>query len=273
MIWLPAPDAVYFCPARSVPDLTRSNDVGAKVGGNQTRMSAALGIMCKAPHPGRTKTRLAAFLGAERAARLSGCFLKDVAQAVLAVPDALGAQGYGVYAPAGSEAELAEILPPSFRLLLQDGSDFGRVLGSAVQRLLGEAGHNCVVLINSDSPTLPVALLTTAITALRRPGDRVVLGPAIDGGYTLIGLKRDHPELFVDIPWSTGEVLRLTLERAAEIALGVEMLPLWYDIDDLETFRVLQAEIAGTPPAFALPGLVGGPATETRAILAEWPEA
>lgn len=233
-------------------------------------MDAALGIMCKAPRPGRTKTRLAAHLGPERAARLSACFLQDVAAAVLAVPEALGRQGYAVYAPAGSEAELAAILPPAFRLLLQEGADFGLVLGTAVRRLLDEGGHDCAVLINSDSPTLPVALLADAVAALRVPGDRVVLGPAIDGGYTLIGLKRDHPELFADIPWSTGDVLRLTLERAAGIGLDAAMLAHWYDVDDAETFRLLEGEIAGTPPAFAAPGVVGGRAAATRALLAQW---
>lgn len=236
-------------------------------------MNAALGIMCKAPQPGRTKTRLAAWLGPDKAALVSGCFLKDVADAVLAVPEVLGRQGYGIYAPAGSEAELAAILPPTFRLLLQEGTDFGIVLGTAVRRLLDEADHDCVVLINSDSPTLPVELLTAAVTSLRQAGDRVVLGPAIDGGYTLVGLKRDHPELFTDIPWSTADVLRLTVERAAEISLEVEMLPLWYDIDDAATLQLLQEEIAGRPPAFASPGIVGGPAEATRAMLAQWSRA
>ncbi|MCJ2071737.1 TIGR04282 family arsenosugar biosynthesis glycosyltransferase [Methylobacterium sp. J-030] len=236
------------------------------------RMNAALGIMCKAPRPGRTKTRLAAHLGPAQAAQLSACFLRDVADAVLAVPETLGRQGYGVYAPAGSEAELAAILPPAFRLVLQEGADFGVVLSTTVQRLL-EHSHDCVVLINSDSPTLPAALLTAAVTALRRPGDRVVLGPAIDGGYTLIGLKRHHPALFTDIPWSTGDVLRLTRARAVDGGLEVAMLPLWYDIDDAETLGLLQAEIAGTPPAFATPGIVGGPAAATRALLTQWSEA
>ncbi|PJI54892.1 hypothetical protein CTI14_10260 [Methylobacterium radiotolerans] len=176
-------------------------------------MAAALGIMCKAPRPGLTKTRLAARLGPEKAARLSACFLKDVADVVLAVPSALGRQGYGIYAPAGSEAELAALLPPAFRLLLQEGSDFGLILGTAVRRLLTEQAHDCVVLINADSPTLPASLLTDTVAALRRCGDRVVLGPAIDGGYTHIGLKADHPGLFVDIPWSTDAVLASTLER------------------------------------------------------------
>ncbi|MGH1588546.1 TIGR04282 family arsenosugar biosynthesis glycosyltransferase [Methylobacterium phyllosphaerae] len=236
-------------------------------------MTAALGIMCKAPRPGLTKTRLAARLGPEKAARLSACFLKDVADVVLAVPEVLGRQGYGVYAPAGSEAELAAILPPAFRLLLQDGSDFGIILGTAVRRLLTEESHDCVVLINSDSPTLPTTLLTAAVAALRRPGDRVVLGPAIDGGYTLVGLKADHPELFDGIPWSTGAVLNRTLEQAADIALEVELLPTWYDIDDAATFQLLQDEIAGHPPAFAAAGITGGRATATRALLTQWLEA
>ncbi|MCJ2089802.1 TIGR04282 family arsenosugar biosynthesis glycosyltransferase [Methylobacterium sp. E-005] len=229
--------------------------------------------MCKAPRPGLTKTRLAARLGPEKAARLSACFLEDVAAVVLAVPEALGRQGYGIYAPAGSEAELAAILPPAFRLLLQEGSDFGVILATAVRRLLTEQAHDCVVLINADSPTLPAALLTKTIVSLRRPGDRVVLGPAIDGGYTHIGLKTDHPELFVGIPWSTDAVLARTLERAAGISLEAEVLPPWYDIDDAATFRLLLDEIAGIPPAFAADGIVGGRAPATRALLTQWRDA
>ncbi|WP_043345675.1 TIGR04282 family arsenosugar biosynthesis glycosyltransferase [Methylobacterium sp. B1] len=236
-------------------------------------MTAALGIMCKAPRPGLTKTRLAARLGPEKAARLSACFLADVAGVVLAVPEALGRQGYGIYAPAGSEAELAAILPHAFRLLLQEGSDFGVILGTAVRRLLTEQAHDCVVLINADSPTLPASLLTDTVTTLRRSGDRVVLGPAIDGGYTHIGLKADHPELFAGIPWSTDAVLARTLEQAAAIGLEVKVLPHWYDIDDAATFRLLQDEIAGIPPAFAADGIVGGQAPATRALLTQWRDA
>jgi hypothetical protein len=229
--------------------------------------------MCKAPRPGLTKTRLAARLGPEKAARLSACFLKDVADVVLAVPDSLGRQGYGIYAPAGSETELAALLPSAFHLLLQEGSDFGIILGTAVRRLLTEQGHDCVVLINADSPTLPASLLTDTIVSLRRSGDRVVLGPAIDGGYTHIGLKADHPELFAGIPWSTDAVLARTLAQAAGIGLEAEVLPPWYDIDDAATFRLLQDEIAGIPPVFAADGVVGGRANATRALLTQWRDA
>jgi rSAM/selenodomain-associated transferase 1 len=229
-------------------------------------VTTALGIMCKAPRPGVTKTRLARVLGPERAADLSACFLRDVAASILAVPEALGRRGYGVYAPAGTESELRALLPSGFGLLLQEGADFGLVLAGAVRALIRDGSHDGAILINSDSPTLPPDLLTEAITILRRPGDRVVLGPATDGGYVLIGLKGDHPDLFADIAWSTPAVLAQTCARAESIGLPVERLPLWYDIDDDETLGILSDELAGRPLPFAT-CLAGGPAAATRACL------
>jgi len=228
--------------------------------------TAALGVMCKAPRTGAAKTRLAAVVGSEAATRLAVCFLRDVAAAIEAVPEDMGSRGYGVYAPSGGEAALRDILPPSFGLVLQEDADFGVVLASAARHLL-ELGHDCAVLINADSPTLPSCLLTEAIERLRRPGDRVVLGPAIDGGYYLIGLKAPHPALFRDIPWSTAAVYRATEDRAREIGLECAVLPLWYDVDDAESFAYLLAELAGTPPDFAEPGQTSGPARATRACL------
>ena len=228
--------------------------------------TAALGVMCKAPRPGASKTRLAGWLGAAAAAELSACFLRDVAATMELVPEHLGRRGYGVYAPAGAESELRPLLPDSFDLVLQSDADFGTVLLQATRHLL-KRGHDCSILINSDSPTLPHSLLVHAIEALREPSDRVVLGPATDGGYYLIGLKTAHAELFRDIPWSTAEVFRRTIERARDIGLSVMTLPAWYDIDDAATLSALRRELAGIPPAFAEPGLVGGPATATRAFL------
>ena len=228
--------------------------------------TAALGIMCKAPRVGATKTRLSPLLGAEAAAALSACFLRDVAGAIELVPERFGAMGYGIYAPAGAEAELRAVLPRSFSLVLQAHADFGAVLLRAARHLL-ERGHDCALLINSDSPTLPPSVLVQAIEALRRPGDRVVLGPAIDGGYCLIGLKAAHDRLFEDIPWSTADVFQLTCERAREIALPSVVLPVWYDIDDAAAFSMLERELAGVPPPFAADGLVGGPAVATRTFI------
>jgi hypothetical protein len=211
-------------------------------------------MMCKVPRPGASKTRIAAWLGAERAAALSACFLRDVAAVIELVPERLGRRGYGVYAPAGAEKEVRALLPESFGLVLASDANFGAVLLGATWHLL-ESGHDCVILINSDAPTLPPSLLVQAVEALRAPGDRVVLGPAIDGGYYLIGLKRAHERLFQDIPWSTADVFRLTCERAREVALPVVVLPVWYDIDDAASFTLLQNELADNPPPFAQAGL------------------
>lgn len=219
--------------------------------------------MCKAPQPGRTKTRLAASVGAAVAADLSTCFLRDVAAAIEAVPEGLGRRGYGVYAPAGAEEALRALFPQEFGLLEQTGKDFGKVLFGAMQDLL--ADHDCALLVNGDSPTLPTVFLELALERLRQPGDRAVLGPAVDGGYYLIGLKRPHQRLFEDIVWGTDAVTQETRARAAEIGLPMLELPEWYDIDDAETFKWLIAELSGQSARFRN----GGPAAATRAYLAK----
>jgi len=95
-----------------------------------------------------------------------------------------------------------------------------------------------------------------------------VLSPALDGGYTLIGLSRPHPEIFTGIPWSTADTYKMTLQRAAESALAVTNVPPWYDIDDLASLRVLQAELDGSPPPCATAGTIGGGAPAARRFLA-----
>jgi rSAM/selenodomain-associated transferase 1 len=225
--------------------------------------TAALGIVCKAPQPGRAKTRLAAAIGSEAAASFSECFLRDVAASIAAVPETLRRQGYGIYAPAGAESELRRILPVSFQLLLQADADFGNVLFGAARHLI-EAGHDCAVLINGDSPTLPPRLLVAAVAAIRQPGDRVVLGPAADGGYYLIAIKSAHRHLFDGIPWGTSAVTAQTLAHAREINLEAECLPEWYDVDDAESFSWLRDELGGRSVRFKN----GWRADATRALLA-----
>lgn len=228
---------------------------------------AAIGIICKAPQPGRAKTRLARAIGAVAASGLSACFLRDVAGAIEAVPETLGRRGYGVYAPAGAEHVMRGLLPPTFSLLLQLGDDLGDVLFGAARTLLSE-GHDCVLLVNGDSPTLPARFLVQAIEALREPGDRMVLGPASDGGYYLIGLKHPHRQLFTRIAWGTETVACRTCERAAEIGLPMSPLPEWYDIDDIETLGWLKNELDGNSTRFR----GGGLAPASRAFLKAMPQ-
>ncbi|MDX2205954.1 MAG: TIGR04282 family arsenosugar biosynthesis glycosyltransferase, partial [Hyphomicrobiaceae bacterium] len=230
-------------------------------------MTAAIAIICKTPRAGFSKTRMIPLLGPQAAAALAGAFLRDICDVVVETGAGFPLQGYAVYAPAGSEAALAGYLPRDFRLLCQEGGDLGRVLLSSSEHLLRE-GHSSVLLVNADSPTLPAGRLAMALDALGPAGDRVVLGPALDGGYYLIGLKRPHAHLFADIPWSTSDVLARTRERARELALPVVELPAWYDVDDAATLGLLTAELAGTPPACALPGDPPPSAAATRAVIA-----
>jgi hypothetical protein len=227
----------------------------------------ALSIVCKTPGVGGGKSRLRHLLGAEGVAALSACFIRDVAATLHALPGEADRQCYAIYSPAGSGDLLRPLLPDGWKLVFRQAATIGEVLHGATTGFLAD-GHDGAIVVNADSPTLPASVVQEAIAALGEPGDRVVLGPASDGGYYLIGVKRSHARLFEDIAWSTPTVLMRTRERAAEIGLRVALLPMWYDVDDAETFAVLRAELSGRPLAFATPGLRGGPAPHTRALLA-----
>ena len=228
--------------------------------------SIAVGIFCKTPAPGRSKTRLSPPLRPDECAALSACFIRDLAETVRTLTLEGDIAGYAVYTPAGSEQALRGLLPGHFGLLLQCEGDLGARLLRATTDLLS-LGHAGVILLNADSPTLPGAILRAAVDALRST-DAVVLSPAIDGGYTLIGLAKPHARVFADIPWSTAAVHRLTIERAREIGVPVVEVPGWYDVDDARTLSLLEWELDGEPLSFATPGLCGADAPATRQFLA-----
>lgn len=228
--------------------------------------SVAVGIFCKTPAAGLSKTRLSPPLRPDECAGLSACFIRDLADTVGALTRDGDVAGYAVYTPAGSEKALRSLLPDHFGLLLQCEGDLGARLLRATADLLN-LGHAGAILLNADSPTLPLAILRAAVDAVRST-DAVVLSPAIDGGYTLIGLAKAHARVFADIPWSTAAVHRLTIERAREIGRPVIEVPGWYDVDDARTLRLLESELDGAPLSFAAPGLTGADAPATRQFLA-----
>lgn len=227
--------------------------------------TVAVAIICKTPTAGQSKTRLSPPLRPEQCAGLSACFIRDLSATIGSLAEEGDVTGYAVYTPAGSEPELRRLLPERFALTLQGEGDLGARLLSGAADLL-EAGHLGAILVNSDSPTLPKPILRQAVDALRGD-DCLVLSPALDGGYTLVGLSRPHARIFQDIPWSTEAVHPVTLDRAREIGLPVVEVPGWYDVDDARSLRMLQAELMGEPPAWAAPGLVGASAPATRQFL------
>jgi rSAM/selenodomain-associated transferase 1 len=215
--------------------------------------------MAKAPRAGQVKTRLVPPLTPEAASALSASFLGDITENIrLAARDA-AIQGYIAYAPAGAERLFDGMLAPGTGLVLADGSGetpprvqgFGRALLHAAEALFAR-GHRAVCLLNSDSPTLPTALLAQAAQALAEPGERMVLGPAEDGGYYLIGMTGPYAHLFEDIAWSTATVAAETRARARALGLATVELAAWYDVDDGAALERLRRETTTAAPAGAL---------------------
>jgi uncharacterized protein len=210
--------------------------------------SCGIAIMAKASAPGRTKTRLVPPLTFDEAAALNTAFLQDIADNLLLAGRHSAIEGYAAFAPRGSEDFFHRILPPGIGLIDACLPNFGDCLWRTINALLAR-GHRSAVVLNSDSPTLPTALLIETAEALARPGERVVLGPSSDGGYYLLGVKTAHRRLFEDIAWSTAHVSEQTRERAGEIMLDVHTLPVWYDVDDVEGLRRLHGEVRRPRPA------------------------
>lgn len=215
--------------------------------------------MAKAPIPGRAKTRLTPLLTPEEAAAMSAAFLRDVTENVQRAAREAPIRGCIAYAPAGAEALFDGHLAEGTGLVLADGSPllpprvqgFGRCLLHAMQAML-ETGARAACVLNSDSPTLPTALLVEAANVLLEQPDRVVLGPADDGGYYLLGMTAPHAHLFEDIAWSTDTVAETTRTRARALGLELVELPPWYDVDDRAALLRLLAEISAPSSGAAM---------------------
>lgn len=206
-----------------------------------TQFSNALLVVAKRPAPGQTKTRLSPPLSPEQAAALYECFLGDTLDLIRHVP---AVQPVIAYLPLTEKNYFAD-LAPDFQLIVQEGPDLGARLDNALSHYL-QLGYERVVIMDSDSPTLPLACLSTAFELLTGEAD-VVLGPCDDGGYYLIGLKQPAPRLLREVQMSTPHVVTDTLAVAAETGLRVELLPTWYDVDDVAALARLVTELSQTP--------------------------
>ena len=223
-----------------------------------------IAVMAKASQPGRTKTRLSPPLTLEEAAACNTAFLSDIADNLIAAARLVSISGAMAYGPPGHGGFFERHMPPGIGRFEVWEADFGDCLRKALDAQFA-AGHRAACVLNSDSPTLPPAILADAVHRLEQPGDRVVLGPSSDGGYYLLGCKTVHRRLFEGIAWSTEIVARQTLERAAEIGIEVQLLPEWYDVDDAAALRTLIGEVLDDRPFH--PRLTSGPAIHSTALL------
>jgi hypothetical protein len=183
----------------------------------------------KAPRPGTVKTRLARDIGVIRATRL---YRRLAERQLEVVPPEFVLEVH--YAPRSAGSEMRAWLGDRLTYRAQSGGDLGRRLAQAFARAFSR-GATRVLAIGADCPSLDARCLRAAARHLRRTD--VVIGPARDGGYYLIGLRRPEPRLFSDIAWSSDAVLRQTRQRAAQAGLSVVLMKEMEDVDDVHSLQ------------------------------------
>ncbi|MCU0837278.1 MAG: DUF2064 domain-containing protein [Rhodospirillales bacterium] len=228
----------------------------------------AFGIICEAPAEAAGDPRLCPPLTTREAAELARCFVADISVVIAGLVKRGQAEGVIVYAPAGQAATFTGLVPPELTLRAQRGETLEQRWLNTM-RDLQAAGHPAVCLLQADSPTLPLSLLEWTIASLRQPGERVVLGPAIDGSCYLIGLKQAPASVLPDIAWTPGEGLRQMLVRTAALGVPVTLLPVWYGVRDIASLQLLLHELFSASMPLAAEGVVGSPAEHTRRHLAQ----
>lgn len=202
---------------------------------------AVIALMAKQPQVGQTKTRLVPALSPQQAVAMSEALLLD---SIALIRDLDWADMALAITPFESKPYFEGITPPGTRLVPVVGEHIGECLVQAINMLL-TIGYSKALLLNSDSPTLPPEFLVQAAGLLEHVD--LVLGPAEDGGYYLIGMSRPHPGLFEGIAWSTEMVLAQTLDRARELGLNSALTPPWRDVDTADDLARFQDELQNLP--------------------------
>ena len=199
----------------------------------------ALAIFCKTPERGFVKTRLAASVGNQKALEIYLDLLRITDQETK--PFSSSRHLFLVSALEDSIEQMQSTLQqqdlfidPKINFAIQQGEDLGQRMFAAFKNLF--KNHRSVVLIGCDLPDLTSALISKAFDALQ--SNDLVIGPSCDGGYYLIGLKKETPDLFKEISWSSEKVLKQTLERAKRLSLKVQLLEKLRDIDTLDDLHL-----------------------------------
>jgi rSAM/selenodomain-associated transferase 1 len=196
-------------------------------------MGNHLGIFARAPVPGRVKTRLVPALSPDDACELYRAFLGDLFERLGPV------KSHKTVFLDGEPAETVRAtMPKSWGLVPQADGDLGARMASAFASLLDRPGRRAV-LIGSDSPDIPLVHIRHAFQKLRHRD--VVIGPAMDGGYYLIGMHAPAPGIFDGVRWGESSVLMQTVERIEKAGLTLSLLPPWYDVDDEASLSLLRA--------------------------------
>jgi len=198
-------------------------------------------VFTRFPHPGATKTRLIPLLGPEVAAELHKEMTERIVTELGSLKSTRGVSIEVRYAGDNKEV-MQQWLGPDFSYRPQSTGDLGQRMFLAFCEAFDD-GVERAVLVGTDVPSLSARIVANALDALRHHD--VVLGPANDGGYYLVGLRHSVEHLFRDMPWGTELVLRRTLDKAEELGLSTALVQALDDIDRPEDVPVWVSRAPG----------------------------
>jgi rSAM/selenodomain-associated transferase 1 len=199
-------------------------------------MKKALIVFVKAPIPGKVKTRLQPCVAPERIIEIYKSFITEILDKCTQLK---GVNKFVGCSPSKDDDYLQTVARVrKMKTFNQRGLSLGEKIINALRDYL-KKGYSDIVLIGSDSPTVPLDYIKTAFAELRK--NDFVLGPCCDGGLYLVGAKKKViPDIFQDIPWDTSEVLNKTLRNLYSLDIKFSMLPFWYDVDTIDDLRFLE---------------------------------
>ena len=206
---------------------------------SETVRSECTIIFVRSPRLGKVKTRLSKTLGAETALKIYKAFGQDVIETVKKHSDRIRIG----YHPMGENEAVREWLGDGFQYVPQAGKNLGDRMRNAFKDAFSD-GLCRVILLGTDIPDLPGSIINEAF--LKLTAHPSVIGPALDGGYYLIGFQKEgfFPGAFENIPWGTEHVLDQTLSAFRTAKRNIHILPTWQDTDDYTDLLALHKRIA-----------------------------
>ncbi|HWP93416.1 MAG TPA: TIGR04282 family arsenosugar biosynthesis glycosyltransferase [Thermodesulfobacteriota bacterium] len=198
---------------------------------SRPKLNHTLLIFVKYPEPGRVKTRLAEDLGHEKAAEIYASMAESV------IHNLSESEEYKTiifFDPPDRKREMENWLGKRYRLLAQEGNSLGERMANALEKTFS-LGAEKAVIIGTDCLEITEEIISRAFQSLDEMD--LVLGPAEDGGYYLLGMKESIPEIFDDITWSTSQVLGQTINKIKTMGLKFSLLKTLRDIDTISDFN------------------------------------
>lgn len=196
-------------------------------------------VFTRYPEPGKTKTRLIPVLGTEGAANLHRLMAQRTIARALSLQNS-GQLSVEILYTGGNQQQMRDWLGTEAIYQQQIDGDLGERMAFAFRNSFN-SGVDKVAIVGTDCPALTAAILAEAFAQLSQHD--LVLGPAKDGGYYLIGLCRSHPELFQGIEWGTDEVFAKTRAIAQNLNLNIAYLATLADVDRPEDLLGLDLSI------------------------------